>query len=62
MYIYMYISMYTHICTCIPRAPSVEVVLALGPEVYMHDLLWAIWSSRVWRLQEIEDLAHIPKV
>ena len=29
-----------------PGAPSTQMVPTLGPNVYKHDLLWAIWISR----------------
>ena len=33
-----------------PRAPSIWIMPTLGPKVYKHDLLWAIWSPRVKEL------------
>ena len=32
----------------IPKAQSIYKIPTLGPKVYTYDLLWAIWSPRVW--------------
>ena len=30
-----------------PSAPSIDIILKLGPTVYEYDLLWAMWRFRV---------------
>ena len=34
-------------CKTYPKNPSIQVLPALGPRVYIHDLLRPIWSLRV---------------
>ena len=42
--VYVCVYIYIYYGSINPRAPSIPILPSVGPEVYKHDLRWAIWS------------------